>query len=286
MSLKQIPFGGAAASDVPAHNTSTTAHADIRSALADKADADLVALALASKADLVGGLVPVSQIPGSFDDVVFFDTLDDFPAVGADGRLYIEKEYNTQHRWSGSAYVQMVASPGSTDAVPEGGSNLYFLASRVRDTILTGLSTASALAASATDSVLTAIGKLQAQITALGASKANASDVTSSLAGKLDKPGAFSTLATATLASSNDGGRYNPSATGNTYTIPTGLTGSDGATLNFCCIFSNPGTVIISPASGVTLNGGTAALTCTATATKNMVGIIQTAANTFTVQGV
>lgn len=122
-----------------------------------------------------------------------------------------------------------------------------------------------------TDTLLEGIGKLQAQCTSLGADKQ-------------DNPLAFSTLGSTTLSSLNDGGRYNPSATGDTYTIPLDLHGADG-TNNFGCMFSNPGTVIISPDSGVTINGLTTNITCTQTNSKRMVGIIQTAANTFTVLG-
>jgi len=61
-------------------------------------------------------------------------------------------------------------SDGDTDDVPEGAGNLYFTAARVRDTLLTGLSLASSAVISATDSVLSAFGKLQAQITALASS--------------------------------------------------------------------------------------------------------------------
>jgi len=53
-----------------------------------------------------------------------------------------------------------------TDDVGEGVTNLYFTAARVRDAVLTGLSTATNAIISATDSVLAAFGKLQAQITA------------------------------------------------------------------------------------------------------------------------
>jgi hypothetical protein len=37
------------------------------------------------------------------------------------------------YRWSGSAYVEISASPGSTDAVTEGTTNLYFTTQRARD---------------------------------------------------------------------------------------------------------------------------------------------------------
>lgn len=53
-----------------------------------------------------------------------------------------------------------------TDNIAEGGSNLYYTAARVRDTLLTGLSLAATTVVAATHTVLEAIGFLQAQITA------------------------------------------------------------------------------------------------------------------------
>lgn len=55
-------------------------------------------------------------------------------------------------------------APATTDAVPEGSTNLYFTAARVRAAVLTGLSIAVNAAVVATDTALEAFGKLQAQI--------------------------------------------------------------------------------------------------------------------------
>lgn len=55
----------------------------------------------------------------------------------------------------------------STDGLSEGTNNLYFTAARVRAVLLTGLSVATNAGITANDSVLSAMGKLQAQITAL-----------------------------------------------------------------------------------------------------------------------
>ena len=57
--------------------------------------------------------------------------------------------------WSDLAYI-------NTDVTPEGVANLYHTAARVLATVLTGLSTATATAITAADSVLVALGKLQA----------------------------------------------------------------------------------------------------------------------------
>lgn len=184
----QGPAGpaGPAEEFVTAHNTSSTAHADIRSALEDKADADLVALALGSKADLVDGKVPASQLPGYVDDVLEFATLADFPGTGEAGKIYVATSTNKQYRWSGSAYVELVASPGTTDAVPEGTTNLYFTPGRVLDALLGSVSFASNAVISGVDSVRTALGKLQAQV----------SGIVGSLSGYLTKTEAASTYAT------------------------------------------------------------------------------------------
>ncbi|WP_160055749.1 tail fiber domain-containing protein [Pseudomonas sp. R84] len=64
-----------------------------------------------------------------------------------------------------------------TNGLPEGDTNKYFTGSRVLQSVLTGLSTATAAVVAATDTVLVAIGKLQAQVTAR-ALKGNNSDIT------------------------------------------------------------------------------------------------------------
>jgi hypothetical protein len=65
-----------------------------------------------------------------------------------------------------------------TDVVPEGATNKYFSASRVLQSVLAGLSTATSTVVAATDTLLAAIGKLQAQVTAR-AMKGPNSDITS-----------------------------------------------------------------------------------------------------------
>jgi len=127
--------------------------------------------ALALKADLVAGQVPASQLPSYVDDVLEYATLADFPVPGETGKLYIAINAATsanptrQYRWTGSVYAEINPSPGTTDALAEGAVNLYFTVARVRDTVLGGLSTATNATITALDTVLTALGKLQRQIT-------------------------------------------------------------------------------------------------------------------------
>ncbi|MFM7008263.1 MAG: hypothetical protein ACKO0Z_02825 [Betaproteobacteria bacterium] len=90
--------------------------------------------ALALKADLVGGLVPASQLPGFVDDVRFFANLAAFPATGSEGVLYIAIDSGRQYRWANSeaVYYPLPQSPGTTDDVPEGpsGTRLYYTDAR------------------------------------------------------------------------------------------------------------------------------------------------------------
>jgi hypothetical protein len=64
-------------------------------------------------------------------------------------------------------------SPNSTDQLPEGLTRLYFTAQRVRDALLTGLDLTAGIAITAADSFLSALGKLQKQITDVKAQTIN-----------------------------------------------------------------------------------------------------------------
>lgn len=55
--------------------------------------------------------------------------------------------------------------PSSTDGLAEGATNLYFTAVRVRSTLLTGLVAGTNAVIAATDTILQALAKLQAQVT-------------------------------------------------------------------------------------------------------------------------
>jgi len=144
--------------------SATISSAGVMSAT-DKGVLDGIDSRLLLKADLVNGVVPQSQLPSYVDDVLEFANLAAFPATGEIGKIYIALDSNKQYRWTGSAYIQITNGLiASTNDVPEGSNNLYFLASRVLATILTGLSTVSTSVITATDTVLSALGKLQGQV--------------------------------------------------------------------------------------------------------------------------
>lgn len=64
-------------------------------------------LDLSTKADLVAGKVPSSQLPSYVDDVLEYANLAAFPVTGETGKIYVTLDTNFTYRWSGSAYVQI-----------------------------------------------------------------------------------------------------------------------------------------------------------------------------------
>lgn len=88
---------GTAASAVSTHNSSSTAHSDIRSTLS-------------TKADLVDGTVPANQLPSYVDDVLEYATVSSLPATGVAGKIYVTLDNNLTYRWGGSAYTEISQS--------------------------------------------------------------------------------------------------------------------------------------------------------------------------------
>ena len=77
-------------------------------------------------APLVNNLVPSANLPSFVDDVV--DVGGTLPASGDVGKIYVVStgaNTNKIYRWSGSAFIEISPSPGSTDSVAEGSTNLY-----------------------------------------------------------------------------------------------------------------------------------------------------------------
>jgi len=171
-----------------------------------KANASSVNQSLGTKADLVDGKIPASQLPSFVDDVLegtyinptTFNNLNNQPYTPETDKIYIDTTTNKTYRWSGILYV-VISSGGvalgetsetayrgdrgkvaydhsqsqgnphnSTTSDITEGSRLYFTDARVRATSLTGLSTATGGVISATDTVLGALGKIQNQVTNSG----------------------------------------------------------------------------------------------------------------------
>lgn len=80
--------------------------------------------------------IPSTYLPSYVDDVEEYADLASFPVTGETGKIYIALDTNRQYRWSGSTYIEIVASPGTTDEVPEGVTNLYFTDARARTAVV------------------------------------------------------------------------------------------------------------------------------------------------------
>jgi hypothetical protein len=79
------------------------------------------------------GKVASAQLPSYVDDVVEAANFASLPAEGETGKIYVAIDNGKIYRWGGSAYAEISPSPGSTDSVTEGSTNLYFTTQRARD---------------------------------------------------------------------------------------------------------------------------------------------------------
>jgi len=69
-------------------------------------------------------------LPSYVDDVLEYAAQANFPATGETGKIYVDKATGKIFRWSGTVYIEISPSPGSTDSVTEGSTNLYFTNAR------------------------------------------------------------------------------------------------------------------------------------------------------------
>lgn len=112
--------------------------------------------------------------------------------------------------------LSAVATSGSTtDSLAEGSANLYHTSARVRSTVLTGLSLATNAVIVATDTVMGALGKLQAQISELPA------------AAKIFNTESSPTVLTGTTALTS-GKTFEVNTTASAFACPTPVTPSSG----------------------------------------------------------
>ncbi len=81
------------------------------------------------------GKVPSAQLPSYVDDVVEVANFASLPGTGETGKIYVTIDTNKTYRWAGSSYIEISASPGSTDSLAEGSTNLYFTQARARASI-------------------------------------------------------------------------------------------------------------------------------------------------------
>lgn len=103
-------------------NTDIVTREDIGNGLAinaNKLEADFTKVAskndLLTKADLVNGKVPASQLPSFIDEIQEYPSIATFPITGQSDILYLALDTNKLYRWSGTAYVDLSALAGMPD---------------------------------------------------------------------------------------------------------------------------------------------------------------------------
>lgn len=94
--------------------------------------------ALAAKADLVGGLVPASQLPSFVDDVLEYANLAAFPTTGESGKIYLSLDTSRTYRWGGSNYVELTDSTAVWGSISGSLSNQTDLSSALAGKSNTG----------------------------------------------------------------------------------------------------------------------------------------------------
>lgn len=100
-SAYQKPGGGIPASDLAS---------DISTTISGKLDSTLKGVANGVAELDANGKVPSSQLPSYVDDVLEYASIDNFPAEGETGKIYIAIDTNKSYRWSGSAYIEISSS--------------------------------------------------------------------------------------------------------------------------------------------------------------------------------
>jgi hypothetical protein len=114
------------------------------------------------------GKIPTSYIPGGVDEIIELSQSGQPTGSGDTTKLYVTLD-NKVWRYSGTQYVEIIPSPGTTDSVSEGAINKYYTAARVQaDAPVTSVNTktgAVTLVASDVDAAATTHDHIAANIT-------------------------------------------------------------------------------------------------------------------------
>ena len=84
---------------------------------------DIIARGMAAgKADLVGGKVPVDQLPSYVDEVVEVESYSELPDPGDKSKIYLTLDNHKTYRWTGTVYID-IPSEGGGDKVEKSQIN-------------------------------------------------------------------------------------------------------------------------------------------------------------------
>lgn len=125
-------------------------------------------------------LVPAVNLPSYVDDVLEYANLAAMSGNGVTGKIFVALDTNKTYRWSGSAFVEISPSPGSTDSVTEGSSNLYYTNARADARVAAAAATGTGAIVRATSPALTTPTGIVKGDVGLG-NVDNTSDVTKNL---------------------------------------------------------------------------------------------------------
>lgn len=103
---KPVSTAQQAALDLKADKTYVDTNLNLKADKTNVYTRSETSLALSQKADLVNGVIPESQIPSSFNDVLEFTT-SNLPIVGESGKIYVTTDNNKTWRWGGNQYVEI-----------------------------------------------------------------------------------------------------------------------------------------------------------------------------------
>ena len=187
-----------------------------------------------------GGKVPSTQLPSYVDDVLEAASFNDLPETGASGIIYVTLNTNKTYRWGGSSYVEISASPGSTDSVTEGSTNLYYTDSRARSAIsVTDSGGDGSLSYNSSTGVITFTGPSAAEVRAHISAGTGISITDGVITNTVTDTNTTYTVSAET-------------ATGGAYVR---LTGSDSATDDVAIVGSGSVTVTRTDANTITIDG-------------------------------
>lgn len=100
----------------------------------NESDIGDIAEQLESKADLVNGKVPQSQLPETDSSILEYESISNFPASGEAGKIYVALDTNKFYKWENSEYTE-IGDAGAVidDTAGEGDTDKTWSADKITE---------------------------------------------------------------------------------------------------------------------------------------------------------